>query len=119
MKNLFLDDCRTPKQVTWITLPLVQWDIVKSYNEFVEYLNKNGIPKRISLDHDLSYEDQSKIDYATFKEKTGYDCAAYLIEYCMKHGLEIPEYYVHSHNPVGAANIRSLLESYKRSLNID
>jgi hypothetical protein len=110
--NLFLDDVRYPKQVTWINLPLVKWVIIRSYKEFKTIIIKNGIPEIISFDHDLGLQMESE-------EKTGYHCASFIIEYCMNHGLELPEYYIHSHNPVGAANIKSLLESYKKSLDID
>ena len=117
MSNLFLDDIRDPHNVkaalhrgVWEKFPeLLAWDIVRSYDEFVAYIQKNGLPIRIAFDHDLSYEDQNKTDYSTFKEKTGYDCAKWLTEYCMDHDLPLPDFYIHSFNPVGRMNISNHL----------
>ena len=41
------------------------------------------------------------------------ECAKWLIEYCLDNNKNLPEYYVHSANPVGAKNIKSLLDSFK------
>jgi len=132
--NLFLDDMRFPKEINWIELPLVEWMIVRNYNQFVQTIQKLGLPMRISFDHDLADEhykeyqwlgdeknvqSKGKFRYDKIREKTGYDCAKYLIEYCMKYDLELPEYFIHSFNPIGKKNIISLLESYKKSQNID
>jgi hypothetical protein len=38
-----------------------------------------------------------------------------LVEYCMNNNLEFPDYQVHSMNPIGRENIRSYIESYKKS----
>ena len=50
---------------------------------------------------------------------TGYDCAKWLVEYCMDNDKDIPPYGIQSANPVGKENIDKLLKSYKnfRSLN--
>ena len=126
--NLFLDDCREPHKVTWVKLPLVEWVIVKSYKEFTEIIHRQGLPIRVALDHDLADEHyqgyyHSKktgvIKYSVMKEKTGFDCAKWLVEYCMAHELDLPIYYVHTMNPIGKENIISLFESYKKSQNID
>ena len=53
---LFLDDERYPKQVTWVNLPLVDWVIVRNYNEFVKKIEEDGMPVFISFDHDLADE---------------------------------------------------------------
>jgi len=102
-------------------------DTVRNYNEFVEYIEKNGLPSFISFDHDLSNEhyneffkadrEKRNLNYSQFKEKTGLDCAKFLVEYCEKNNLSIPDYYVHSHNYIGKQNIISYLESYKKSKN--
>ena len=130
--NLFLDDERFPRNVTWVDLPLVEWTIVRNYNEFVRTISAHGLPLRISFDHDLGFEhmrdyfnvsaienqiiDPLKLNYAKYKEKTGYDCAKWLVEFCIDKKLEIPEYYVHSMNSIGKRNIISYLESYKCNL---
>ena len=122
---IFLDDIRMPKDVKWVELPLVPWTIVRSYNEFVKVIENQGMPKFISFDHDLGEEhyhpsmySDDKEDYNrlynTFKEKTGYDCAKWAVDYCMEKNLIFPEYTVHSMNPTGKTNIQSYIEQYKR-----
>ena len=125
--NLFLDDIRQVRDCnSWIELPLVSWIIVRSYKEFTDYITKNGLPLRISYDHDLG-DDSYGVNWeeaerdgnytklnASLKEKSGYDCAKWLVNYCLDNNLEIPEYYVHSLNPVGKLNIESLLENFKK-----
>jgi len=128
MSNLFLDDIRKPLDVThawhnsgWEEFPLYSWDIVRSYDEFVDYIIKNGLPSRISFDHDLSWEHYPQdelrmggpIDYSKFKEKTGLDAAKWLVEYCDSKNLPLPEWFVHSSNPVGRMNIVNYLRSYE------
>lgn len=126
---IFLDDDRSPRQVTWIQLPLVPWTIARDYDIFVSLITKWGLPHYISFDHDLGSEHLADlnegmkrmlatkqphdINYDSFKTKTGYHCAKWLIGYCLDNGVELPEYTVHSMNPIGAANITSLLDSFK------
>jgi len=130
--NLFLDDCRVPRDVTWIDLPLCDWIVVRSYRDFVKIIKERGLPLRITFDHDLSLEhyplmekddgikNPTKIPYENYKEKTGFDCAKFLIEYCMSTEQQIPPYQVHSMNFVGKQNIISVLECYKKNnQNID
>jgi len=123
--NLFLDDYRQPTDVKWIELPPVKWIVVKNYDEFIETIKQRGMPARISLDHDTcpehyaAYTDlhderfigEKRIRYETFKEKTGYDVAKWLANYCIDRKLLIPEYYIHTLNPIGAMNIFSVLEN--------
>ncbi len=121
--NLFLDDVRLPKDVTWIQLPLVDWTIVRSYEEFIKVIAEKGLPKRISYDHDLGVEammyynnhiDENTIDYSQIKEKTGLDCAKWMVGYCLVKQIAHPPYTVHSINSVGAENIRAVINSYNR-----
>lgn len=126
MKNyhLFLDDMRMPNHVTWVKLPEnVEWIIVKNYKQFVEVINKLGLPKYIAFDHDLGEEHYNNfvineqgelsIDYSQFKEQTGYDCAKWLVEYCRNKDFDIPQYAVHSMSVIGKENIIQYLENYK------
>ena len=103
MKILWLDDERDPHdpssrsrrptydkdndEVVWI----------KSYDEFVAHIEQNGLPDKIYFDHDLG------------EGKTGYDATKWLVQYCMDHKKELPIYYIHSMNPVGAKNIKDYL----------
>lgn len=122
MYNLFLDDERLPHRVTWITLPSGPWVCVKNYNQFVNYIKQHGIPDFVSFDHDLADEHypagiaKTKPEYDKYKEKTGYDCAKWLIEYCMDNNKQFPKYDVHSMNPVGKINIKSIIESFKSTI---
>ena len=83
MYNLFLDDIRDPKnmipgmEVLYKDGMLIHrnnpdnfyykhdWVVVRSYNEFVDYITKNGLPKLVSFDHDLAPE-----HYAYMGERT-------------------------------------------------
>ncbi len=105
--KLFLDDERKPSQVKWVPMPLGPWVIVRDYATFVDYITKNGIPAFVSFDHDLAD--------GTFKEKTGFHCAQWLVEYCLDKDLPFPEYQVHSMNPIGKENIRQYIESFNRN----
>jgi len=98
LKKLYLDDIRNPKSDGWV--------VVRNYEEFVQYIDQNGLPDEISFDHDLGED-----------VKTGYDCAKWLCEYCWMNGIPIPPYNVHSANPVGRDNIIGTLKSYEKKLN--
>lgn len=121
---LFLDDERFPKQVTWLNLPAQDWKIVRSYDEFVKFIEKNGVPVFVSFDHDLNDEHYRQsmynpdrhynLYYPLFKEKTGFHCAKWLVEYCLDNGHKIPEYLAHTMNPIGKENIISIMEQGKR-----
>lgn len=119
--NLFLDDVRDPSMVAnyahWslrAMYRLDKWNIVRSYEEFVAYIEEFGLPEVISFDHDLSEEHYApESEGWVYVEKTGLDCAKWLCEYCDKNEKELPEWYIHSMNPVGAENIRKQLENYE------
>ena len=130
---LFLDDERFPYSVTWVKLPDVEWTIVRSYDEFINEIQSRGyLPKYISYDHDLASEHYVEytaahdpnsptngiINYNNFKEKTGYDCAKWLAQYCVDNNQPIPQYYVHTLNPIGGRNIISVLESAKKVIQL-
>lgn len=125
MYNLFLDDIREPPIVGNYIYPvelrpqyrLEKWIIVRNYNEFVSYIMSNGLPIKVSFDHDLADEHYAPEEYwddrysewelkGNFKEKTGYDCAKWLKQYCIDNNSELPLIFIHSANPVGANNIR-------------
>lgn len=131
--NLFLDDLRSPKDVAKYCSPELlstytntTWTIVRNYDEFINHIQEYGIPNICSLDHDLADEHYCpEIHYITgwdkwaetqeFKEKTGYECAKWLIEYAEENNLDLPPHIMcHSMNPVGKEKILSLFESYKK-----
>lgn len=121
--NLFLDDVRLPNHVTWVDLPPNQhYSVVRNYQEFVDLITLRGLPKFVTYDHDLSDDHYGhglrgdNIPYDQYAEKTGYDCAKWLVDYCMKKGVKHPPYQVHSMNPIGKKNIISYVESYNRTV---
>jgi len=126
--NLFLDDVRLPKNVTWVNLPLVNWTIVRNYLEFVKIITENGLPDNVTFDHDLAAEHYNPTMYSdnpndynklytagSFKEKTGLECVKWLVEYCMDKNLDFPSYTIHTMNPIGGQNMISYIESYRKS----
>lgn len=115
--KIYLDDVRTPYDPEWI--------VVRSYNQFVKEIeNKGGLENfsEISLDHDLDdsamqeyYRNtmiNGSLNYENIKEKTGFDCAKYLVNYCLDNQIELPLVTVHSHNPVGSENIIYYINNY-------
>jgi hypothetical protein len=117
---LWLDDIRNPYIADWLMRYApefaygegeVHW--VKSYNQFVEWITENGLPDLICFDHDLSDIHCYK---STYKEKTGFTCAQWLVEYCMDNHKQIPAFRIQSANPVGAANITGLLNNASKHL---
>lgn len=130
MKKLFLDDFRDPYDcVNYMYARTTEshlygesdWIVVRDAKEFEEYINTNGLPDLISFDHDLAldhYAPAEDVDYNQWlleqhsKEKTGYDCAKFLANYCIEHKLLLPKYLVHSMNPVGTENINKYLGSF-------
>lgn len=96
--KMFIDDERDPPngETDWVVCR-------KPQQVFFEVMLK-GFPSFISFDHDLG------------ADMTGHDIAKDLVEEDMyRNGEMIPQnfsFYVHSQNPVGAENIRSLLNNY-------
>jgi len=132
-KLVWLDDFRNPFDLdrNWLKMYAPEWlhnlgDVVwlKTYNEFVEYIEKHGLPARIAFDHDLAdehyaptevYEEEAYNEWEEsqdFKEKTGMDAAKWLVDYCMDNNIDLPMWVVQSANPNGAKNINDYLLSY-------
>ena len=90
---LFLDDLRLCPD---------GFIVARTYNDAVNLIKEKGLPSMISFDHDLG------------EEKTGYDFAKFIVNYCLDFKLPPPLYYVHSANPVGAENIECLLSNFEK-----
>lgn len=108
---VWLDDCRDPfaRGATWIQeySPIVNpmtvvW--LTSYKAFTNWVETNGLPGAICFDHDLGEEGDN--------EKTGFDCAKWLVNYCINNNLILPLYGIQSSNPVGKENIDSYLKNF-------
>lgn len=84
---------------------------VKNYKEFTNYISNNGLPNGICFDHDLGDDHyDSKSDNGEM-EKTGYDCAKWLLEYCSINNKKLPLFSSQSANPVGKKRILDLLST--------
>lgn len=121
--NLFLDDdpSRSPALVAnWMNVGVRHvyrenlWERVWNYDEFVNCITTRGLPEIVSFDHDLADEHYAPtgISYDEFKDKTGYHCMQWMIQYIMDNNLEPPEVHIHSLNPVGAENIETLFKNF-------
>jgi len=121
---LFLDDIRLPSDVRWVKLPECPWTIIRNYSECRNTILYLGIPEFVAYDHDLSDMHyghglkDDEIDYNKYTEKTGYDCCQFLLNQCNNKGIKHPPYVVHSMNPVGASNIRKIIDSYNRTVKL-
>jgi hypothetical protein len=123
--RLYLDDVRIPKNPNneWVE-GIAEWQVVKSYDEFVAHIRLNGLENYevISLDHDLGDTAMNEyynnvhpnytLDYNNIVEKTGLDCAKWLVTESMTKGVPLPAVYVHSANPIGSANIMGYINNY-------
>ncbi|HKZ43040.1 MAG TPA: cyclic-phosphate processing receiver domain-containing protein [Candidatus Hodarchaeales archaeon] len=116
---LWLDDMRDPfADHRWIANyasqfveeGTVYW--AKSYKEFTDWISTNGLPDMICFDHDLG-------DLTDHVEKTGHDCAKWLVDYCLDRDLDLPSWNVQSSNPIGKDNINGILESYLKFRSTD
>jgi hypothetical protein len=119
--NIYLDDVRTPKNNEWI--------IVRNYDEFVSTVSRIGFENIhiISLDHDLGdsaiseYINNVKpnyiLNYDNVKEKTGLDCAKWLVEYFYysTNKTIFPNVFTHSANPIGSANIIGYINNFYKN----
>jgi len=108
MKKLFLDDIRTIEMV-YDKSEEKDFDIVRTYSAFVNYINKHGLPDFISFDNDLGLDVNGNI------APDGYAAAKWLV---YESGLDLTnlEYKVHSANPVAAEQIKGLLDNYLKFL---
>ena len=130
--KIYLDDVRTPINPDWI--------VVRNYDDFVKTVTKIGLENIdiISLDHDLGdsameefYSNvypNGQLNYENIKEKTGYDCAKWLINHYYDNfsqnrekmssmekrntPINFPQVYTHSANPVGASNIMGYINNF-------
>lgn len=138
MKNrilLWLDDDRNPFDAPhWVEMyaPDIHYEggkviWVKNYDEYVKWITTNGLPYKIAFDHDLADEHYTPAelwndmeaskkyqDAKDYTEKTGMDCAHWLVDYCLDNKIDLPLWVIQSANPVGACNIRGLLMGFAK-----
>jgi hypothetical protein len=114
--RIYLDDVRSPIEEGWT--------IVRDYEQFVSTVMYNGLDKieLISLDHDLGDSAMKEwktnvynnytLDYDNITEKTGMDCAKWLVEQWMN-GQPVVDVFTHSANAIGSANIMGYINNYR------
>lgn len=104
MKKLFLDDIRSIDMV-YDKSRESEFDIVRTYDDFVAYIVKNGLPDFISFDNDLGLDINGEV------APDGYAAAKWLV---YESGLNLInlKFNVHSANPVAAKQIEGLLTNY-------
>lgn len=105
---LWLDDIRNPHEKRWAEIlnrvapdaKTITW--VKNYEEFVNYIDTQGLSDLVCFDNDLG------------EEKEGYDCAKYLVNYCVEHNVGTPKFICQSSNQPAVENITALLNNYNK-----
>ena len=104
MAKLFLDDIRNPDMI-YAEPETLEYDIVRSYAEFVSYIKTNGLPDFISFDNDLGLDERGEVAL------DGYAAAKWLV---YESGIDLKnlKFKVHSANPVAAGQITGLLNNY-------
>ena len=117
--NLFLDDERELADVTWAPWQVrekyrnEEWVIARNYGDAMCEILARGFPKFVSFDHDLG------------QKHSGFDFAKQLVENDIISGSKESrqayvftpdfDYYVHSQNPIGKANIEGLINGYLKA----
>jgi len=106
--NLFIDDIREPSYLRDEKDYIIARNSLEAFN----IIKEKGIPTFISFDHDLGEvidSGQIILDDAMYFLRKFYD-------YCETlHDYKIPDYQVHSANPIGTKNIISFMKSWSWS----
>jgi len=137
--KIYLDDFRIP--LNGESDPYSQygdWILVKNYHQFCLAVEEKGLENIavISLDHDLddtamqeyfnNVSPNYTLNYDNILEKTGLDCAKWLVNHFYKKNpearkthrmfrgteLKFPLVYVHSANPIGSGNITGYINNF-------
>jgi hypothetical protein len=101
MWKLFLDDLRNAPDDSFI--------VARSVEEAQRLIEENGMPECISFDHDLGMDVEENI------LPDGYDFAKWIVNQVIEEKLHVPSHFsytIHSMNPVGAENIRQLMNNF-------
>ena len=95
--KIYVDDKRTPIDK--------DWTIVRSYHDFIFLVNQSfDLIKMVSLDYHLNDKNTP--------EKTGLDCAKYLIDYCKKNHKNPPRVFAHDRDVIGSQEIVQLVNNH-------
>ena len=111
MKGLFLDDERSPSDVTWVKYPegSIEWTVVRNRKDFFKEL-LNCEFAIISFDHDLAIFENS------IREWTGYDALKETVILVMCGDLaQLPHCEFHTQNIVGKKNMESYYKNFLKN----
>ena len=101
---IFLDDERSPQFVS-NKIPdfgSYEWVVIRNYFKFTDFVDNNiNRISLVSFDHDIDS-----------LEWNGKDAADYLLDVCMDNNITLPDFIVHSMNPIGKENIIGLYKNY-------
>ena len=118
-RRLLLDDIRYPSQCSLVYSSHVEklvdktktvnsnWHVVRSIEEFTEWIMQYGSPDIVSFDNDLKvshYERYVEVaggrDCYNYEKETDTGIAAlrFMLNYCKEHHLKLPKIYVHTAN---------------------
>lgn len=113
---LFIDDIREPTWPECVSSgvdPTLPWVIVRSSREAKEAVKARGaMPTHLALDHDLGqpYGDGKTDSVPVFLKWLARE---------FWNGIdEVPAHTIHSSNPCGAENMKSFMESWKKSVGV-
>ena len=93
--KMFLDDERFPAKDDCV--------IVRSSQEAIALIEKEGMPIHIFFDHDLGGDDTSMV------------LIHWIIDKVLDEELDVPykfTYSIHSQNPIGVTNINNLMNAF-------
>ena len=101
--NLWIDDQAYDPETPERHAP-EGWLVATSNAEAMKIVEENGLPNLIDFDHDLGMKLNHPDEVTTFIK--------WMIE---KHlDCKVPDYRIHSANPAGRENIKSLMDSWRK-----
>ena len=86
---------------------LTEWHIVRTLEDFKDYIYLTPGIDLISLDYDLNEHSDWDGKY------TGFDCLVFLIRYYKIKQKPIPKVYIHTTNPNGLLHLKLIMDLYK------
>ena len=92
--RIFIDDQRFPTSPDWM--------IARTSYDAIYFVSNWGMPNEIAFDHDLGGRD------------TSIAFIYWMLDYLLDNNIKFPvgfKYSVHSQNPVGAKNIRIMMDN--------
>lgn len=100
--KLFVDDARQINDKHAGT----DWVLCKSYNEFKKIINQ-------LLKQHTEWIEELSLDHRFYNEHyDGIDCLKYIMDICIKYGLDVPKIYIHSDLDTCFKNFELVAQAY-------